>query len=118
MAGTTPRYALPYPTGTDRVADGDNAIEALARGVEDKIRMWNGYAFSGPVSSMAVTFPVGRFTVAPWMQVTAETGANVAVIGNVGGRTAAGATIYVYGVGGTWSTGVVYFHVFATELPA
>lgn len=30
MAGTTSRLGLPYPTGTDRVADGDNAIQALA----------------------------------------------------------------------------------------
>jgi hypothetical protein len=37
MAGTTPIWGFPYPTGTDRVADGDNAIEALARGVESAI---------------------------------------------------------------------------------
>lgn len=30
MGGTTAVYKLPYPTGTDRVADGDNAIRALA----------------------------------------------------------------------------------------
>jgi hypothetical protein len=34
MGGTTPKYQLPYPTGTDRVADGDNAIQALAERVE------------------------------------------------------------------------------------
>lgn len=34
MAGTTPVLKLPYPTGTDRVADGDNAIQALAQRVE------------------------------------------------------------------------------------
>jgi len=35
MPGSTPDYGFPYPTGTDRVMDGDNAIEALARAVED-----------------------------------------------------------------------------------
>jgi hypothetical protein len=30
MGGTTPAHALPYPTGSDRVTDGDNAIQALA----------------------------------------------------------------------------------------
>lgn len=30
MGATTPNYLLPYPLGTDRVADGDNAIRALA----------------------------------------------------------------------------------------
>ena len=30
MGGTTSPLTFPYPTGTDRVADGDNAIQALA----------------------------------------------------------------------------------------
>lgn len=33
MGGTT-GHGLPFPTGTDRVMDGDNAIEALARAVD------------------------------------------------------------------------------------
>jgi len=35
MGGTTTPLAFPYPTGTDRVADGDNAIQALAEKVDD-----------------------------------------------------------------------------------
>ena len=34
MGSQTPRYALPYPVGTDRVMDGDNAMQALAERVE------------------------------------------------------------------------------------
>jgi hypothetical protein len=34
MPSSTPKYQLPYPLGTDRVADGDNAIQALAERVE------------------------------------------------------------------------------------
>lgn len=34
MTATTPIFALPYPVGTDRVMDGDNAIQALASRVE------------------------------------------------------------------------------------
>jgi hypothetical protein len=34
MSGATPTFGFPYPTGTDRVMDGDNAIEALARAIE------------------------------------------------------------------------------------
>lgn len=37
MAGVTPYYGWPYPTGTDRVMDGDNAMEALARAVENTL---------------------------------------------------------------------------------
>jgi len=34
MGSQTPFYAFPYPIGTDRVMDGDNAIQALAEKVE------------------------------------------------------------------------------------
>jgi len=34
MGSTTPFYAFPYPIGTDRVMDGDDAIKALAERVE------------------------------------------------------------------------------------
>lgn len=37
MAGVTVPLGFPYPTGTDRVADGDNAIQALAEAVDDSI---------------------------------------------------------------------------------
>jgi hypothetical protein len=35
MAGTTIPLGFPYPTGTDRVMDGDNAIQALAESVDN-----------------------------------------------------------------------------------
>lgn len=31
---TTPKYAFPYPIGTDRIMDGDNVMQALAERVE------------------------------------------------------------------------------------
>lgn len=34
MPGTTPNMALPYPIGTDKVRDGDNAIKALAESLD------------------------------------------------------------------------------------
>lgn len=37
MGLTTPIFDLPYPVGTDRVRDGDNAIQALAERVETVI---------------------------------------------------------------------------------
>lgn len=67
---TTP-LGYPYPLGTDRVMDGDDAIHALATAVDSKL----GLAASGLVSvdvtalgtpgTKTVTFPAGRFTVAP-----------------------------------------------------
>jgi hypothetical protein len=35
---TTPFYAWPYPAGTDRVMDGDNAMGALAAAIETTVR--------------------------------------------------------------------------------
>lgn len=44
MAGTTTN-GLPYPTGTDRVMDGDNAIQALAEEVDKDTGLgpWKAY---------------------------------------------------------------------------
>lgn len=35
MAGTTAAYGFPYPTGSDLVRNGDNAMQSLAQAVED-----------------------------------------------------------------------------------
>lgn len=37
MSGTTTPLAYPYPTGTDRVMDGDNAIQALAEALDNDL---------------------------------------------------------------------------------
>lgn len=36
MASTTPKLGLPYPVGTDRLMDGDNAIQSLAETLETR----------------------------------------------------------------------------------
>lgn len=87
----TPK-GFPYPVGTDRVMDGDDAIRALATAVDTSV----GVLAAGTVSittpasgagTAAVTFPVGRFTVAPFVALTlVSTGATV---GN-GNQTATG----------------------------
>lgn len=76
MATTTKGY--PYPTGTDRVMEGDDAIAALATDVDTKL----GTSASGTVTftgvspgvayNLAVTFPAGRFGAAPNCQATAS----------------------------------------------
>lgn len=73
----------PYPVGTDRVADGDDAIKALA----EKLDALLGYGIAagsvvinmvtaGTPVSVAVTLPVGRFGVAPVLSLTNYTGGN------------------------------------------
>jgi hypothetical protein len=49
---TTPVYKFPYPVGTDKVVDGDNAIQALATAVETALRettTWVTIPLSGGV---------------------------------------------------------------------
>lgn len=41
---TTPIYGLPYPAGTDKILEGDDAMQALALAVEDRIRSSSGVA--------------------------------------------------------------------------
>ena len=64
----------PYPLGTDRVMDGDDAIHNLASAVDSKIGVGAGGTATLPQPSaantpvnIAVTFPAGRFTGTPWI---------------------------------------------------
>jgi hypothetical protein len=94
MAATTRGY--PYPVGTDRVMDGDNAIQALAQAVNDKA---GGPTVTGEVTmttlangasgNVAVTFPAGRFSGTP--HVFCQTG-NGRVNVSPANTTAAGFT--------------------------
>lgn len=44
--GDTTTHGLPYPIGTDRVMDGDNAMQALAEAVDAAV--WAGTGAPGP----------------------------------------------------------------------
>jgi hypothetical protein len=101
------RLGYPFPVGTDRVMDGDDAIKALATAVDTKL----GAAASGSatvpitagatVASISVTFPAGRFTAAPAVLTTVNTGAQPDTFhSNAAGITATGCTIYGIRVNG------------------
>lgn len=69
MPANTP-LGYPYPVGTDRVADGDDAIHELALAVEGKVGVFRSgmVAVATPDTAAAftaVTFPVGLFTAIP-----------------------------------------------------
>jgi hypothetical protein len=67
----TTAKGFPYPVGTDRVQDGDDAIKALAEAVGNYhgARIWAtrvSITISNAASgNAAVTFPAGHFTAAP-----------------------------------------------------
>lgn len=75
MPQNTPK-GFPYPIGTDRVMDGDDAIRNLATAVDTKVGLVASGQVTVPitaantVASAAVTFPVGLFTAAPAVNLT------------------------------------------------
>jgi hypothetical protein len=126
MPGFTDKYAFPYPTGTDRVMDGDNAIAALANAVEDLLeasaipfRAQAGTAvIAGTVaanagSSVAVTFAVGRFTATPVLVVTPTSNGYPAA--SHGGLVATGVTLRIWNPTGTGVSSIT-MHYYAVQM--
>lgn len=104
MAGVTPTYGWPYPTGTDKVVDGDNAIEALARAIETRlVTVDNKYTIAAnsvffgdsAVPFQDVLFPPGRFIAPPTVTLGVIAGSIAPMIAFVGNVTKDGCTIYV-----------------------
>lgn len=68
MGGTTPIQGYPFPTGTDRVRDGDNAIEALARAVDTNMGDALGaYGCVGLDANQGPVATVGNVFVGAWV---------------------------------------------------
>lgn len=73
-------HGYPYPVGTDRVMDGDDSIKNLAEKVDQQLGVSAcGVATvpitaGGVVATIAVSFPAGRFTAAPAVVTTINTG--------------------------------------------
>jgi hypothetical protein len=75
MPATTPGRNLPYPVGTDRVTDGDDAIRRLAQSVENMVQSGTASLASstgGATNTIAITFPTA-FTANPQCQATPNT---------------------------------------------
>jgi hypothetical protein len=124
MPANTPK-GYTYPIGTDRVMDGDDAIKTLAEQIDTYIGKWAAGQVQVPVSagtalgSTAVTFPVGRFTVAPWVTGTYN-GTNISWgIINISAITTSGCTVGVSHRDGTNSGTSTSFGVswHAVQLP-
>jgi len=71
--GSQTAHGYPYPVGTDRVMDGDDAIRALAEKIDANVAA-GFYAATINVTiptaadtngSAVLTFPAGRFTTPP-----------------------------------------------------
>ena len=91
----------PYPLGTDRLMDGDDATHTHASAVDTKV----GVAAAGQVVtavpgalntpvSVAVTFPAGLFTAAPAVTVSPGGGTPHQLATSWSAVTAAGVTVW------------------------
>lgn len=107
-------HGYPYPLGTDRVMDGDDAIHNLASAVDAQLGVMASGTVVVPtpnvttVYTYAVTFPAGRFNAPPNVSagLQAANPQNFAPIG-ITGITATGCTLTVYRLaGGTTNTTV------------
>lgn len=116
MPATTAR-GYPYPLGTDRVADGDDSIRALAEKVDTALgAMAAGTASINHVStgfaSTTITFPVGRFTAPPTSVLVQAFGTSVGGVlegsGTSSGISATGCTVGWYRSSGTGTMTVTW----------
>lgn len=106
--GSQTASGYPYPTGTDRVMDGDDAIKALAEAVEARLRVSAAGLVVVNVNaaingSTAVTFPVGRFSAAPAVAATVHTSPGNYYAGTTA-VTATGTTVFATHRDGTSGT--------------
>src|SRR5262245_9349798 len=119
---TTPRYGFPWPAGTDRVMDGDNAMGALAQAIEDALaaRFGSFNATENRMTGSDLTLAVGYVdvpgcsisytsTVPERAVIVASFDANITVAGASGfqgiilvdGATQQGSAFFSLGASGT-----------------
>lgn len=107
MSANTTRANLPYPVGTDRVMDGDDAIRGLAERLDGSAAgpVSVPYSEAGGTASfgmtaatnatVAVTYPAGRFSVSPLVVAVASGSASSVMFASVTAKSATGCSITI-----------------------
>ena len=121
MPANTPK-GYPYPLGTDRVTDGDDAIHALATAVDTRAGVGTAGQRGRPPSpvalnvqtSVAVTFPAGLFTAAPSVIATAGGGAPQQAACSWSAVTATGCTLWGVRLSGSAVATTIAYHAVQT----
>lgn len=99
--GSNTTHGLPYPVGTDRLMDGDNAIQALAEALDPFNYKCQGGA----------TWPAHTGTITAWIRFNTGGAADPnfpvtpGVTVNVDGITVANAGLYLVTLNVGWATG-------------
>ena len=81
--GSTTTHGFPYPVGTDRVMDGDNAIQALAQYTDDYVTTQRGASKVKFVTNTQTSSGGGHLTIPHGLGVI-PTGAVVTLYGVTG----------------------------------
>jgi len=127
MGSQTTRTGLPFPVGTDRVMDGDDAMAALANRLDGSTP---GPFVSVPFSkaagrvavpvnaavlgTAAVTFPAGRFTQPPIMNANITSHSNFYAVATA--VTASGFTANARNADNTPLTATIQFDWTAVQM--
>jgi hypothetical protein len=131
MPAATTLFGFPYPVGTDRVADGDDAIHSLAQKLEDQLsgqagtvpgapyRSQSGALLMGPSLAagqslqVALTFAAGRFTQSPAVVMGGTSNGYLAC--SSGPATTTSVSLRVVNVGAGNISTQVYAHYMAVQ---
>jgi len=111
----------PYPLGTDRVTDGDDAIHNLAAAVDTRTGVGTAGTVVTPVpgalntqTSVAVTFPAGLFTATPAVLVSIGGGNPAQAAASWSAPTAAGVTLWGVRLSGSLVGTTIAYHAVQT----
>jgi hypothetical protein len=102
MGSQTPVLGMPYPEGTDRVMDGDDAIQALAERIESQLKIKAGKATVTTDSLGNYVFPHGLGVVPRCVVATPQIQAGALIVNTYGpGMTATNVHIVIKSHDGT-----------------
>jgi len=113
---TTPN-GLPYPVGTDRVMDGDDAIKALATALRFYVATVTVTLTATPTTAVVVTFPAGLFTTIPVVVASMTSTGATAWKGGANAVSATSCQLFAQSNSGSAGSGTAPVTCIAMSLP-
>lgn len=113
---TTPN-GLPYPVGTDRVMDGDDAIKALATAIRVFSTTVTVNLSTSPTAAILVTFPAGLFTAPPVVVGFMNGAGTTAWRGGANTVTATSCQLFAQSNSGSGGSGTATVSCIAAQIP-
>lgn len=108
---------LPYPVGTDRVMDGDDAIRNLATALRIYTATVTVTLTATPTAAVVVTFPVGLFTAPPVVVGFMNGAGTTAWKGGANTVTAVSCQLFAQSNSGSAGSGTATVSCIAVQIP-